>query len=435
MFPTAPYGLLNGNHQPIPHDRVRPGHGPLAQSVEKDLQVIMDSLSVNDSQASSAEVGTHPEHPIPQSPLSPTFNGGGRYLCSSPASPGAMSVGSSYENATPPFSPISSPSITSSPGTHVDLANFSVPSRSTSHPCTVQPPIPLPRQSATRIGSSSGGRKVQESPRLPRKALTEIPAASPTASRQCQNQNIQVKGAPEGSHSVLGFSGDTGRDNRIMTSSSSASSSPRSSAGSTFQETPSVVIGNHCIQPNSRPSIPPECLQSTRQALEPSNGTPVRERPPPSPSTPRRGLQGAPVLPKVLPGVSLTTRSWTGKGVPESAREHKRVITGEAAAGTRGLRARSPSPVSAVLKDHSSSSGRQKGSVGVNQTQVGVSPLTSPRQRKNPSEPWTIQPRARERKNSISEINDTEDELLEYHRWQRDERIKEQEMERLVGVF
>uniref|UniRef100_A0A1A7XEH8 PHLB2 n=1 Tax=Iconisemion striatum TaxID=60296 RepID=A0A1A7XEH8_9TELE len=37
----------------------------------------------------------------------------------------------------------------------------------------------------------------------------------------------------------------------------------------------------------------------------------------------------------------------------------------------------------------------------------------------------------RERKNSITEISDNEDELLEYHRRQREERLREQEMERL----
>lgn len=37
----------------------------------------------------------------------------------------------------------------------------------------------------------------------------------------------------------------------------------------------------------------------------------------------------------------------------------------------------------------------------------------------------------RERKNSITEISDNEDDLLEYHRRQREERLREQEMERL----
>lgn len=379
---------------------------------------------MNDCQASSTEAGKHPDHPIPQSPLSPMFNGGGRYLLSSPASPGAMSVGSSYENTTPPFSPISSPSVTSSSGTRVNSAKSSVPSHSTSQHHAFQPPVPQPRQSAW-IGSSSGGRKVQESPRLPRKSMAEAPL-TPTASRQGQDQD--VRGGPDGLL-ALGFSGNTGRENRIMTSCSSASSSPRSSAGSTLQETPSVFVGIQSNQPNYRP-------QSTHQALETPNSTSVRERPPPSPSTPRRGLQGVPVLLEALPRASLMTLSQTGAGVPESPRQQKRVTVGEDAAGTRGLRARSPSPVSAALKDHISVSGRQKGSVGVSQNQVAVSPFTSPRsQRKNHRDQWTVQPRARERKNSISEINDNEDELLEYHRWQRDERIKEQEMERLVGVF
>uniref|UniRef100_A0A096M9U4 Pleckstrin homology like domain family B member 1 n=1 Tax=Poecilia formosa TaxID=48698 RepID=A0A096M9U4_POEFO len=64
----------------------------------------------------------------------------------------------------------------------------------------------------------------------------------------------------------------------------------------------------------------------------------------------------------------------------------------------------------------------------------GLSPLASPsNERKassskegNPTKPYT-----RERKNSISEISDNEDELLEYHRWQREERLKEQEMEKM----
>ncbi|KAF5892883.1 pleckstrin homology-like domain family B member 1 isoform X10, partial [Clarias magur] len=412
---SEPHGLHNGNHQPVPHERVRQAH-----SVEKDLQDIMDSLSMNISQGSSAETGKQPEYPIPQSPLSPMFNGGGRYLLSSPASPGGLSVGSSYENTTPPFSPISFPSTANSSGARVD------PSHSVSYHHTVQPPVPQPRQSSARTGNSSGVRKVQESPRLPRKAVTEAPP-SPIPSRQ--NQDVLVRGGPEGPRSAFSFSGDAGRDNGFMTSCSSASSSPRSSAGSTFQETSSANGGSLSIQPNPRLFIPPECPQSTRQALDPPNRAPFRERPPPSPSTPRRGIQGVPVLPGALPGVSLPTRSQIGKGVPESPQQQRRVTAGDDAAETRGLRARSPSPVSAVLKDHTSSGGRQKGTVG---TQVGISPLTSPRsQRKNPREPWTVQPRPRERKNSISEINDNEDELLEYHRWQRDERIKEQEMERL----
>lgn len=41
-------------------------------------------------------------------------------------------------------------------------------------------------------------------------------------------------------------------------------------------------------------------------------------------------------------------------------------------------------------------------------------------------------PHTRERKNSITEISDNEDDLLEYHLWQREERLREQEMEKQV---
>ncbi|KAL7838166.1 hypothetical protein AOLI_G00265700 [Acnodon oligacanthus] len=426
---SEPHGLLNGNHQPVPHERVRPGHGTLVRSIEKDLQDIMDSLSMTDSQASSSEAAKLSHHPIPQSPLSPIFNGGGRYVLSPPTSPGAMSVSSSYENATPPYSPLSSPSVASSP------SNAPVPSHSASH--KVQVPVPQPRASVPRNSNSSMGQKVQESPKLSRNTLTEAPPSS-SPNRQGQNQDVFCRGGLESPRSILSSSsassssasGDTSRQNsiRVTTSSSPASSSPRSSLG---QETPPV---ERTVQPQPRSILPPESPQSTHRCLESSNAVPVLERPPPSPSTSRRVLQGVPVLPGALPGVSLTTRSQSGKVIPESPRLNRRTTAEEDRAGIRRLRTRSPSPVSALLKDHA---GRQKGPVGASlspalSAQVGVSPLTSPRsQRKSSREQRPVQPRARERKNSISEISDNEDELLEYHRRQREERMREQEMERL----
>uniref|UniRef100_A0AAR2ITA9 Pleckstrin homology-like domain family B member 1 n=1 Tax=Pygocentrus nattereri TaxID=42514 RepID=A0AAR2ITA9_PYGNA len=413
-----PHGLLNGNHQPVPHERVRPGHGTLVRSIEKDLQDIMDSLSMTDSQASSSEAAKLSHHPIPQSPLSPMFNGGGRYVLSPPTSPGAMSVSSSYENATPPYSPLSSPSVASSP------SNAPVPSHSASH--KVQVPVPQPRVSVPRNSSSSMGQKVQESPRLSKKALTEAPPSS-SPNRQGQNLDVFSRGGLESPRSILSSSsassssasGDTSRQNSIRVTTSSS------------PETPPV---ERTVQPQPRTILPPESPQSTHKCLESSNAVPVLERPPPSPSTSRRVLQGVPVLPGALPGVSLTTRSQSGKAVPESPRLNRRTTAEEDRAGTRRLRTRSPSPVSALLKDHG---GRQKGHVAASlspalSAQAGVSPLTSPRsQRKSSREQRPVQPRTRERKNSISEISDNEDELLEYHRWQREERMREQEMERL----
>uniref|UniRef100_A0A8C1SLG8 Pleckstrin homology-like domain family B member 1 n=1 Tax=Cyprinus carpio TaxID=7962 RepID=A0A8C1SLG8_CYPCA len=91
---------------------VRPEHSAIVSSIEKDLQDIMDSLVMDDPQPSSSKKPSG--QPISQSPLSPMLNGGGRFLLSPPTSPGAMSVGSSYENTSPPFSPLSSPSAASS---------------------------------------------------------------------------------------------------------------------------------------------------------------------------------------------------------------------------------------------------------------------------------------------------------------------------------
>ncbi|XP_026854246.2 pleckstrin homology-like domain family B member 1 isoform X9 [Electrophorus electricus] len=417
--------LLNGTDQPVPPERAHPGHGTLVRSIEKDLQDIMDSLSMSDSQASSSECGKLSHLPIPQSPLYPMLNGAGPHLVSPPVSPGTTSAASSYENATPPFSPLSSPSGVSGLGPRADLGNPPEPYPSTSYHHVAHAPVPQPRQLLSRNGS--GGPKVQESPRLSRKALTETPL-NPTANRHVQQHDIQARGGLECLRMRLGSSSglaspastDSVRPNGARLSiSSPVSSSPRSSTGSSVQETSPADLGIQSTQPHSRTLCPPHSPQTARRG--PESGAPTRERPPPSPSTVRRGLQAVPVLPGALPGVPLTTHSQSGKSVPESPRLHRRIMPEGGGTGARGLRTRSPSPMSGRL-----------GAVGATlspalSTQPRVSPLSSPRsQRKN-----SIQPRPRERKNSISEISDNEDELLEYHRRQREERMREQEMERL----
>lgn len=360
---------------------------------------------MEETQASSSEHRKHTHHPIPQSAM---LNGGGHTLVTSPTSPGAMSVSSSYENTSPLFSPVSTASVVSSPGACLDLTN----TRSTH---TTQAPVPQPRTFASKTSGSNGGLKDQGSPRLQRKVLTET--SSPTTTRKCLNQdagdlNRQL------SARVTPKSGTT--------SSSPASSSPRSSVSYSIQETTSS------LQSNSRALHPPESLQPARRGNVESSS--MRDLPPLSPSSSRRGVIGVPVLPGALPGVSLTSRSQSGRSVPESPRLQRRITTEEEVGNTK-LRARSPSPVSALLKDQSGGpGGRQRGGLTpALSSQTGGSPLTSPRnQRKNPREQRQAQPRARERKNSISEVSDKEEDLLEYHRWQREERMREQEMERLV---
>ncbi|XP_056601600.1 pleckstrin homology-like domain family B member 1 isoform X3 [Triplophysa dalaica] len=391
------HGKLNGNPLPV-HEKTRAGHGTLVHSIEKDFQNIMSSLSMDETQTSSYEHRKHTHHPIPQSAM---LNGGGHTLVSSPTSPSAMSVNSCFENTSLPFSPVSTTSVVSSPGTCLDLTY----TRSTH---TTQAPVPQPRTFGSKTSSSNGGLKDQG------KTLTET-SSSPTTTRKCLNQDA----------------GDLNRQliARVTpksgtTSSSPASSSPRSSVGSSIQEMTSS------LQSNSRALHPSESPQSARRGAESSS---MRDLPPLSPSSSRRGVLGVPVLPGALLGISLTSRSQSGRSVEESPRLQRRITTEDEVGNTK-LRARSPSPVSALLKDQSGGpEGRQRGHLTpALSSQTGVSPLTSPRnQRKNPGEQRQAQPRTRERKNSISEVSDKEEDLLEYHRWQREERMREQEMERL----
>ncbi|XP_055055356.2 pleckstrin homology-like domain family B member 1 isoform X19 [Misgurnus anguillicaudatus] len=376
------HGQHNGNHLSL-HEKTRSGQGTLVCSIERDFKDIMSSLSMDEAQASSSKLRKQTYHPSPQSAM---LNGGVHNLVSSPTSPGAMSVSSNYKNISPP---LSTPS-----GDSLDLTN----NRSTSNIFTVQAPVPQPR---TFVSNSSGGLKDQESSRLQKKGFTETPS-SPTTNRK-------------------------GTQKSVTTSSSPVSSSPRSSIGSSSQETTSTFQSN---QPHSRALLPPESPQSTRRVVETSS---MRDLPPLSPSSSRRGILGVPVLPGALPAVPLTSRSQPGRSVPESPRLQRRITTEDEVVNSR-LQARSPSPVSALLKDHSGGpGGRQRGGLTPSlSSQTGVSPLTSPgNQRKNLREPRQAPPRTRERKNSISEVSDKEEDLLEYHRWQREERMREQEMERL----
>ncbi len=369
----------------------------------------MHSVTMDERQTSTSEQCKKARHPITQSAM---LNGSGHSLVSPPTSPGTMSISSSYENTSPPFSPLSTPYVVSSPGACLDSTN----THSTSYTNNIQAPVPQPRTFASKASSSNGGLKDQESTRF-QKALTETPS-SPATNRRGESPHLAY-GLSSGSVSFA--SRDLGRqvNARLPFSSSTGSSSPRSSVSSSVHETSSS------LQPHSRALLPPESPQSSRRGVEPSS---MRELPPLSPSTARRGVLGVPVLPGALPGVPLTSR---GQTVPESPRLQRRATAEEEVRNLR-LHARSPSPVSALLKDQSS--GKQKGGLTpALGSQTGVSPLTSPRnQRKNTREPRQVQPRTRERKNSISEVSDKEEDLLEYHRWQREERMREQEMQRLV---
>ncbi|XP_029374161.1 pleckstrin homology-like domain family B member 1 isoform X1 [Echeneis naucrates] len=498
--------LVNGNHQsgpaqspPAPGERIQSEHSAIVSSIEKDLQDIMDSLAMDDPQPSSLEAKKPPgDQAITHSPLSPMVNGGGRYLLSPPTSPGAMSVGSSYENTSPPFSPLSSPSAASSgsftspspSGGPQDQSSSlpPVPVRSSSYNFTSQPPpVPQPRTILPNFSSGGGGAKVQESPRLQRKVLSETPP-SPKPTRRGLGQD----GSESPRQTPLLSSNESLSSRNIVpssprlaskfsTCSSPSPSSPRTKTNAVLQERPASpfreqttladrsltsspsrqlsqpsrafqppldpivhIIQGSPLQQHPRSLQPPESPRLARRNLE-LNGSSgassnMRELPPLSPSMARRGV---PVLPGALPGTIHTLRtpdspSGLAKLVPESPRLRRKTgSTSEEPMSSRGIRARSPSPTSAMMEGGGSGAGVRKASFGNTLSPAyslgslpGSSPAASPRTHRKMSA-GRPHPGMRERKNSITEISDNEDELLEYHRRQREERLREQEMERL----
>ncbi|XP_060744363.1 pleckstrin homology-like domain family B member 1 isoform X1 [Tachysurus vachellii] len=489
--------FVNGNHQsggpeshPSGHERVRPVHSAIVSSIEKDLQDIMDSLVMDEPLPSSSSCDPNkPSSPhAAQSPLSPMLNGGGRYLLSPPTSPGAMSVGSSYENTSPPFSPLSSPSAASS-GSFNSLSPSGcqdqipalppVPVRSSSYNYTSQPPIPQPR---TMLPNP----KVPESPRAQRKALLEAPP-SPKPARRGLSQDsplgksfdssrlppmlpsVSVSSVCSDASSVrLAVPSSPKLTSKFTTASNLSPPCPRVKMTSSLQDHPSNLFHDqsqpdrsltsspsqllsppprafqppldpivHIIQggqPQPHSLQPPESPRLARRNLEAGCGNSVRDLPPLSPSLARRGV---PVLPGALSGTLPTwsSESPTAKIVPESPRQRRKASSpSQELYSPRLVRARSPSPTS--------DNGGRKGSFGKTLSPAfslgslpGSTPLASPRnQRKMSAGHRDLRighPGMRERKNSITEISDNEDELLEYHRRQREERLREQEMERL----
>ncbi|XP_063348510.1 pleckstrin homology-like domain family B member 1 isoform X6 [Pelmatolapia mariae] len=494
--------LVNGNHQPspaqcppAPGEKVQSEHSAIVSSIERDLQEIMDSLVMDDPQPSSSDAKKPPGgQSAAHSPLSPMVNGGGRYLLSPPTSPGAMSVGSSYENTSPPFSPLSSPSAASSgsftspspSGGPQDQSSSlpPVPVRSSSYNFTAQPPpVPQPRTILPNFSSSGVSQKVQESPRLPRKVLTEAPPSPKPSHRGLGQDGFE---SPRQTPLLSSSESLSGRNAvpssprltpKFPTCSSPSPSSPRTKTTTVLQERPASPFREHApladcsltsspsrqlsqptrafqppldpivhiiqgspLQQHPRSLQPPESPRLARRNVEVNGGggagSSMRELPPLSPSLARRGV---PVLPGALPGTvnplrTLDSPSNLGKVVPESPRLRRK---SEEQTCSRGIRARSPSPTSLLTEGSVGGAGVRKASFGNSLSPAyslgslpGSSPVASPRTHRKMSA-GRPHPGMRERKNSITEISDNEDDLLEYHRRQREERLREQEMERL----
>ncbi|XP_039352506.1 pleckstrin homology-like domain family B member 1 isoform X3 [Mauremys reevesii] len=518
--PGAPYGLtaeseslVNGNHQLSLNDvhkgqggRPRPSHSSLVSSIEKDLQDIMDSLVMEDSSSPRRKLSANA-----QSPVSSVVNGGGHYFLSPPLSPGAMSVGSSYDNASPPFSPLSSPA---SSGSYTSPSPSSqeqgppippvVPVRSSSYNHAMQSPQqrPLPPpcggSSLDLRNSTIGTSETQlaESPKMQRRAVHDVPLSPKPGQRALHpegpglsafsstrraaestqlghpNQHVPlvsvsssdyVAGSPQAQPTnipssprlVPKFQSPSSQRLKIVALQERppspfregreppgidrhlASSPSRQVLTRVFQ--PLETVGFIHVNQDSRSLQPPESPRMGRRSMES-----MRDLPPLSPSLSRRAAP----LPSALspqartPQESPSQQTKLAKEVPESPRIRRKAarplerhedFSSSSSLTGKNLRTRSPSPIfQAELAS------QRKPSFGITLSPayslgslVVPSPRQSPRVQRKLSGDLRLPVSTRERKNSITEISDNEDDLLEYHRRQREERLREQEMERL----
>ncbi|XP_043336672.1 pleckstrin homology-like domain family B member 1 isoform X6 [Cervus canadensis] len=445
--------LVNGNHTPQPATRgpsACGSHSSLVSSIEKDLQEIMDSLVLE-------EPGAAGKKPAATSPLSPMANGG-RYLLSPPTSPGAMSVGSSYENTSPAFSPLSSPASSGSCASHSPSGQEPapslpplVPARSSSYHLALQPPQSRPSgarpSESPRLGRK-GGHERPPSPGL-RGLLTDSPAATVLAEARRATESPRPGGQlPVVAISLSEYpaSGARGPPTSIPGSPKFQPPvpAPRNKIGtlqdrppSPFREPPGAervlttspsrqLVGRTFSDGSATRTLqPPESPRLGRRGLDS-----MRELPPLSPSLSRRALSPMPA--RTAPDPKLT------RDVAESPRSRRWAAHGASpedfslTLGARGRRTRSPSPTlgESLAPRKGSFSGRLSPAYSLGSL-TGASPRQSPRAQRKLSSGDLRVPITRERKNSITEISDNEDDLLEYHRRQRQERLREQEMERL----
>ncbi|NXK63898.1 PHLB1 protein, partial [Sylvietta virens] len=304
-----------------------------------------------------------------RSPLSPVVNGGGRCLLSPPPSPGAASGGSSYEN----FSPLSSPASSSS---------YTSPSLSSQEQGPAVPP-PLP------LRSSSYNHTVQP-PTLPGGGSSEPWPAERLGDHRVGSPRLTPRAAPRPRVALQERPPSPFRE-------------PRDSLAPSRQPT-SRAVPEARLQPPDSPRVARRNIES------------MRELPPLSPSLSRLAAS-----PRVAPDAS-SPQPRLGREVPGSPRARRKGPE-ESKGPSPPLLAENPTRCSGFSSCLSPTYGL--GSPAVS------SPRQSPCTPRKPLGDPRLAVGSRERKNSITEISDNEDELLEYHRRQRQERVREQEMERL----
>uniref|UniRef100_A0A8B9TQ13 Pleckstrin homology-like domain family B member 1 n=1 Tax=Anas platyrhynchos TaxID=8839 RepID=A0A8B9TQ13_ANAPL len=408
-----------------PGERAQPSHSSLVSSIEKDLQDIMDSLVLEEP----ASPGKKPSPRGPSPLCSSVVNGGGRCLLSPPLSPGATSGGSSYENASPPFSPLSSPTSSGGYASHSPSSQEQgpavppvVPLRSSSYNHTVQPP-------SQRLPVLPYGGHGETRPAEPPRAWQAVPdtPVAPVSIGLGEHRAGSPRAQPSGSP-------------RLTPRTPLGSSVPRARAAlqerppSPFREPRDPQAPSPARQPAARvlPDAsgparaaaglqPPESPRAARRTVES-----MRELPPLSPSLSRRAAspRAAPETPSPQPRL--------GREVPGSPRSRRKGHEEPSPAAGRSSRAGSPSsPLLAEPAPRRPSFGSCLSPAYSLGSLAMPSPRQSPRAQRKLSGDMRLPAGVRERKNSITEISDNEDELLEYHRRQREERMREQEMERL----
>ncbi|XP_076025036.1 pleckstrin homology-like domain family B member 1 isoform X5 [Genypterus blacodes] len=373
-----PDSVLNGNHQPVSSDS-----SSRTNNIAKDLQ---DSLVLKGSQTSSSK--------LTQYSFPTVLNG-------RDSSPASFTNESNYENVS---------LLVAKHSSSQSLGNKTppVPARSIS---ANHKPVPHPRTSLTVASSGSGtGQRGLESPKPHRNVRAEA-TSSPTPPFRGSGEDTEITSSCQ-------------RPSPIKLTPA-APSSPRL-RGSPSQKSPPSPMreqGQHL----SHGDVPQQRLRTP----EPNGPTSLRELPPLSPYLSHRGS----------PGLQGSSSLLTAKPAPESPQGQHKLKSSSRGETGRALRAQSPSPSSGLEKE----TGNRQMRPGPGSALIpglgslpGSSPLASPHSQRKASttgysnnDSSLLKPRTRERKNSISEISDNEEELLEYHRWQREERMREQEMEKL----
>eukprot|EP00066_Takifugu_rubripes_P020584 XP_011609850.1 PREDICTED: pleckstrin homology-like domain family B member 1 isoform X1 [Takifugu rubripes] len=268
-------------------------------------------------------------------------------------------------------------------------------------------PVPLPRTAVlVAPRGTGGGLRTQESPKFLRNVRKEATTSLAAPCRESDSSSHKP--------SPVRFS-------------STAPSSPRIRGPSLQRRSPSPMRNQHL----SNADVP-------QRLRTPDMAGSTRVLPPLSPNISGRGNSGTQDLMS-----TPTSQGLTPKSIPRSPQGPRKHVAPSKAEAIRPRCAQSPSALSGMDKEPSARLLRPGSGCsftpGVGSL-PGSSPLASPRsQRKTPCMTVTgssskdqnfVKPYTRERKNSITEITDNEDDLLEYHRWQREERLREQEMEK-----